>query len=170
MVSPTPQDAARNPPEGDAASAGLAEAFNQWVGGVEQLRWAFMRKPLESAAQHRTAADYPRRHSGHTAAAWAARWQTLQSFAVLGPQPVPVPGAALVPLETLLRGKGLNPLADRLVAAGRKAERGMRLARPDQPATVRAAAAALGELVTLAQSDIAPALTVSLGFSDADGD
>lgn len=163
-------NAARNPPEAEAAAAGLAEAFNQWVGGTEQLRWAFMRKPLEAAAQRKGAASYPRLRSGQAAAAWAARWQTLQTFAMQGARPAPEPGAALVPLETLLRGKGLNPLADRLVRAGRKAAQGMQRARPDQPATVRAAAAALGDLVTLAQTELAPALTVSLSFSDADGD
>ena len=163
-------NAARNPPDAEAATASLAEAFNQWVGGVEQLRWGFMRKPLEAAAQRKAAAEYPRVRSGQTRATWAARWQSLQTFAVLGARPVPEPGAALVPLETLLRGKGLNPLADRLVRAGRKAAQGVQRARPDQPATVRAAAAALGELGTLAQNELALALTVSLGFSDADGD
>jgi uncharacterized protein len=152
------------------ALARLVETVNQWVGGVEQLRWAFMRKPLEVAQTHHAKADFPRRLSGQTAATWAARWRTLREAAVLGERPVPVPGEAMVPFETLLRGRGLNPLADRLVAATTKADRALQGLRPDNVPRVKAAAAALGELAALAQDELALALDVRMGFSDADGD
>jgi uncharacterized protein len=129
-----------------------------------------MRKPLEVAQTRGAGADFPRRLSGQTAATWAARWHTLRDAALLGERPVPAPGEAMVPFETLLRGRGLNPLADRLVAAATKADRAMQGLKPDNVRRVKAAAAALGELATLAQDQLAPALDVRMGFSDADGD
>lgn len=156
--------------ENEEALAALVETFNQWVGGVEQLRWAFMRKPLDVAATRAAAPDFPRRASGQTAATWAARWQTLRDTAVLGTRPVPAAGDALVPFETLLRGRGLNPLADRLVEATAKADREMQGLQPDDAQRVTAAAQSLGELTALVQESLAPALGVRIGFSDADGD
>lgn len=181
------QQRAQSPAEGEAAVADLVEAINQWVGGVEQLRWPFMRKPLEvaatraapssdqtpgqSAAQSPAAvqADFPRHHSGQTAATWAARWATLRDTAVLGRRALPSGGAPL-PFETLLRGRGLNPLADRLVSAISNADLALQGLGSEAAAPVRAAAAALGELTRLVQDELAPAVGVRLGFSDADGD
>ena len=46
----------------------MSEIVNQWIGGVERLRWAAMEKPLRAAAGG--SAEYPRgaagapRHSG----------------------------------------------------------------------------------------------------------
>lgn len=154
----------------DEAAARLTETLNQWVGGVELLRWAYLRKPLEVAATRGEPPAFPRSVSGHTAATWAARWATLRDTAVLGDRPVPAPGADSVPFETLLRGRGLNPLADRLVAATEHTDRALDGLTPDTPEPVRAAAAALGELARFAQDELAPALSVALGFSDADGD
>ncbi len=158
------------PLEDEAALSDLVETVNQWLGGVEQLRWAFMRKPLDAAASRGAAPEYPRQLSGQTAAIWRARWATLRDTAVLGPRAVPVPGEAPVPFETLLRGRGLNPLADRLVAATTQADGLLQGLQPTAIDRVRDAAAALGELAKLAQDDLAPALGVRLGFSDADGD
>ncbi len=158
------------PAVGEAALARLVEIINQWVGGVEQLRWAFMRKPLDMAATRGADPEFPRAASGQTAATWAARWSTLRDAAVLGARPVPVPGQAPLPFETLLRGRGLNPLADRLLAAVDAAGQTLADLRPDDPARVRAAAEALGALSHFAQEALAPALDVNMGFSDADGD
>jgi uncharacterized protein len=164
-----------NPVEGEAALAELVEAVNQWAGGVEQLRWAFMRKPLEVAATRAVDAaptvpvEFPRRLSGQTAATWAVRWATLRETAVLGPRALPAAGGQL-PFETLLRSRGLNPLADRLVAATAGVDLALRGLGSDTAAPVLAAAAALGELTRLVQDELAAALGVRLGFSDADGD
>jgi uncharacterized protein len=154
----------------EAALARLVDTVNQWVGGVELLRWAWMRKPQEVAATRNEAPEYPRHTSGHTAAAWAARWAPLRDTAMLGSRERPVPGGAPVPFETLLRGRGLNPLADRLVAATSRADAALQGLQPAATERVRDAAAALGELTRLAQDELAPALGVRIGFSDADGD
>ena len=156
--------------EPEEAAARLGESVNQWVGGIEQLRWAFMRKPLEVADTRGEAPAYPRSLGGQTAAAWRARWETLRAAAVLGQRAVPVPGEASVPFETLLRGRGLNDLADQLVATSDWVDGTFRSLAPKDPGSVRAAAAALGALAQFAQDRLAPALAVSIGFSDADGD
>jgi uncharacterized protein len=160
----------QQPVDDEAALARLVDSVNQWVGGVELLRWAWMRKPQEVAATRGEAPDYPRRSSGQTVAAWAARWLPLRDAAVLGSRERPVAGEAPLPFETLLRGRGLNPLADRLVAATARADAAMQGLEPAATDRVRDAAAALGELSKLAQDELAPALGVRLGFSDADGD
>lgn len=95
--------------EQERSTQAMGEFINQWVGGIERLRWAHMEKPLRAAQGSRTP-DYPRAASGLTPEAWAAEWKALRTLAVL-PQgaALPKPGEALVPLETYLRGRGLNP-------------------------------------------------------------
>ncbi|AEG93527.1 imelysin family protein [Ramlibacter tataouinensis] len=159
--------------EPEAAGAAMAEAVNQWVGAQERLRWAQMERPLRSArdgsAPGRPPA-WPRAASGSSAASWSARWEAIAALAALPGRAAPQPGAGLVPLETYLRGRGLNPLADRLARTAAQAGRGMAAARPGATGSVQTAARAVGELKRLAEAEIAPALEVQIGFSDADGD
>jgi predicted lipoprotein len=159
--------------EQERSAAAMAEFINQWVGGIERLRWAHMEKPLR-AAQGTRAPDYPRAASGQTAAAWAAEWNALRTLAVLPEgSAVPAPGQALVPLETYLRGRGLNPLADQLAKTTRDIDAAfaaLEKAGKNNGAQVQQAARALSTLKRLAEAEIAPALQVSIGFSDADGD
>jgi len=72
-----------------------------------------------------------------------------------------------VPLETYLRGKGLNPLADTLRRSALQTGTGL---GSDAPATLQAGAKRLAALKHLVESEVAPALDVRVGFSDADGD
>lgn len=156
--------------EVDEASvvAGTAEFVNQWVGGVERLRWAQMEKPLRAAAGR--APEWPRAASGGSVASWQAQWAALRSLGVFAGGEAPLAGQGLVPLETWLRSKGRNPEADRLVAAARNVDTRMQRIDPRRHATVLDAAKALAALKRVAEADVAPALEVSLGFSDADGD
>lgn len=152
-----------------AAVSAMNEAINQWVGAIERLRWAQMEKPLKSGRP----GDWPRAASGHTAASWAAHWQAVKGLTVFEGDRAPAPGSGLVPIETYLRGRGLNPLADRLVQAARRVDARidtLAAQRQPQAAAVSAAAMALGDLKRLAESEVAPALDVRIGFSDADGD
>lgn len=148
--------------------AGSAEFVNQWVGGVERLRWAQMEKPLRAAAGR--APEWPRAASGGSVASWQAQWEALRSLGVFAGGEAPLAGQGLVPLETWLRSKGRNPEADRLVAAVRNVDARMQRIDPRRHATVLDAAKALAALKRVAEADVAPALEVSLGFSDADGD
>ena len=156
-----------------AAVAAMSEIVNQWIGGIERLRWAQLEKPLKSAAAQRPI--YARAESDSSAASWSAQWQSLRRLSVFSADAVPTPGAALVPLETFLRGKGRNTVADALVGSSRHVDASFKTLqaaarRPPTAAHVQAASTQLGALKRVAESDLAPALQVSIGFSDADGD
>jgi hypothetical protein len=186
----------------------MDEALNQWLGGIERLRWAQMERPLRAqrggaeagdaragsagppadradeaagasaaataeagAGSRREAAGLPRQASGQTAAAWSAEWDTLRRLgrAPAGREP-PRPGEGLVPFVTYLRGRGLNPQADALRRAIDTADAALRGLTPGSRPRVLGAARALQALSRLVESQVAPALQVSIGFSDADGD
>nr|WP_145547964.1 imelysin family protein [Variovorax boronicumulans] len=164
-AQPDPDDEEAN----EAAALAMSELVNQWVGGVERLRWPFMDKPLKSAPKGKPPA-YPRSASGLAREAWAAQWQGLRTLAVASDDRIPQPGQDLVTLETYMRGRGLNPLADRWAATVRKVDEAMAAAQPDAPASVQAAAKAVAGLKQLAEAELAPALNIRIGFSDADGD
>lgn len=162
--------------EQEQSTLAISELVNQWVGGIERLRWAQMEKPLRAAGSgsgSRTP-DYPRSASGDTLAAWVATWAGLRSVTALPANAAtPAPGEALVPLEMYLRGKGLNPLADKLHQATGKVDASMaqvQKAGVQNKAAIQQTAKDLAALKFLAESEVAPALQVSIGFSDADGD
>ena len=162
--------------EQEQSTQAISEFVNQWVGGIERLRWAQMEKPLRAAGSgsgSRTP-DYPRSASGDTLAAWAATWAGLRSVTALPANAAtPAPGEALVPLEMYLRGKGLNPLADKLHQAASKVDASMaqvQKAGVQNKAAIQQTAKDLAALKFLAESEVAPALQVTIGFSDADGD
>lgn len=151
--------------------ATLAEALNQWTGAIEALRWRHLERPLKSRGGGRDAPAFPRSASGQTAGSWAAQWQALRRFAVLpGGATPPQPGAGLVSFETYLRGLGLNPLADALAGDVARTDAAMQRLKPGDARSVQAAAGALAALKRRVEAEVAPALKVSIGFSDADGD
>lgn len=162
--------------EQEQSTQAISELVNQWVGGIERLRWAQMEKPLRAAGSGSgsRAPDYPRTASGNTLAAWAASWAGLRSVTALPANAAtPPPGEALVPLEMYLRGKGLNPLADKLHQAAGKVDASMAQVQKSgvqNKAAIQQTAKDLAALKYLAESEVAPALQVSIGFSDADGD
>ncbi len=156
------------PERGDAA---FAELLNQWVGAVERLRWAQIDKPRREAASRGRPPEYPRTASGQTAAAWARQWQVLAELAVFGGGELPVPGQGPVALETFLRGHGHNPLADRWRAQVERTGQAVQGLAPNSPrAVLDRAVAELAAVKRLAEAELAPALHVHMGFSDADGD
>jgi len=151
-----------------AAVAAMSELVNQWVGGLERLRWAHMEKPLRSAKSG-SAPAYPRAASGSTRQSWAAQWQGLRALGV-AQGAAPAPGAGLVPLETYLRGRGLNPLAGKVAGAAGQVSRQLPAADAGDANRTLAAARSLGNFKRLAETEMAPALEVNIGFSDSDGD
>lgn len=162
--------------EQEQSTQAISEFVNQWVGGIERLRWAQMDKPLRAAGSGSGARtpDYPRTASGGTLPAWAATWGGLRSLTTLPANAeIPAAGEALVPLEMYLRGKGLNPLADKLRQATDKVDASMAQVQKSglqNKAAIQQTARDLAALKFLAESEVAPALQVSIGFSDADGD
>jgi predicted lipoprotein len=169
----------------EAASPAMAELLNQWVGALERLRWAQMEKPLRSTGQSArraatsaapapSASAFPRSASGSTAPGWVAQWEAIRVMGVASRAPmsesVPAPGQGLVSLETYLRGRGLNPLANKLAASVGQVQQALPDATPANSAKVLAATRPLGQLKRLVEAEVAPALEVNIGFSDADGD
>ena len=158
-------------PDEDKTIAAMSEAVNQWIGAIEGLRVQGFERPLRERQSRGTArVTLPRDASGNSVAERSARWQTLSAQAVFEGREAPAPGTGLVPLEPYLRGKGLNPLADRLVAATSKAERDLTAAHRNEPARMQAAARSLSELKALVEGEVAQALDIHAGFSEADGD
>jgi hypothetical protein len=153
----------------EALAVLFGEILNQWIGGLEQLRLQGIRRPLLEARQRGRAPAFPRAASGSAAAERATRWQALRTLAVFDGAAAPPPGEGLVPFETFLRGRGLNPLADRLRQAALRVGAPLREGGRSN-AALNDAARRLAELKTLAEAELAPALDVRVGFSDADGD
>ncbi|WP_027016279.1 imelysin family protein [Comamonas composti] len=154
--------------DGEATTEAMAEFINQWVGGLERLRWAEMEKPLRSAGSKPPAWEHG--PSAGAIAVWRAQWQGLRQLAVSVDRSVPAAGSDLVPIEAYLRGRGLNPLADRWLKAVNEAEAAMAGLAVLGPAEVEAATKPLSRLKRLMEAEVAPALEVNIGFSDADGD
>ena len=95
-----------------AAIPVLDEAFNQWLGAIERLRWAQMDKPLRAAS--RAGPDYPRAAAGDDRRA-LARALGCDRGARLERRLARRPSATgLIPWAAYLRGRGLNPAADAL--------------------------------------------------------
>ena len=165
---------AERPPGQAEESQGpaMSELINQWTGALERLRWAEMEKPrLAGSAQGgRNAAAYARGASGQTAARWAAQWQALRTLGASQATEAPRPGAGLAPIETYLRGLGRNEPAELLAQSVGRTDKALQNISPANKAGMTAAGRSLAELKKLTEAEIAPALEVSIGFSDADGD
>lgn len=164
-------DLAAREPNDEADHMAFVEWVNQWLGGLEQLRWTGMEKPLREAETRGKPAVFARTASGQTLAAWRSAWGSLRE-AALAPTPdtAPTPGTGPVPIETYLRGRGEWRLADRWRQAVEQADQAMARLQTTTPADVQATANALKLLLNLMQDQVAPALSVNIGFSSKDGD
>ena len=161
---------AATPPEEEAAVTAFVEFINQWLGGLERLRWMGMEKPLREAETRGASPEFARQPSGQTGAAWAAEWAELRALARQLDSGAPAIGAGRVSIESYLRGRGHIVEADRWRAAVDESDRAMQALKPGQPTSVDATARTLKKLTALMQSEIAGKLEVNLGFSSADGD
>ncbi|MBN9430508.1 MAG: imelysin family protein [Burkholderiales bacterium] len=153
------------------AATAMSELVNQFVGGIERLRWLNIEKPLRSAAPGKPPA-FPRMAAGATAQAWAAQWEALRTLAV-APAGVaaPQPGTGLITIEHFLRGWGRHELADKLrrsIPAVDQRMRGLAPASPRQ--RLLDASRELSAFKRLIEAEVAPAMKINIGFSDADGD
>lgn len=161
----------------DTGSA-FGEWVNQWLGGLERLRWAHIEKPIQT---HRTTGApssqpvaFPRLTREANLADWRAQWQSLRAMARLAPGQYaapPVPGEALVPIEAMLIGKGLAPLAQRWAQAIDRTSADLAALTPlSSEADLLAMTQRMKAVTLLYQNEVAAALDVPLGFSSADGD
>lgn len=160
----------------DAARNAFAEWVNQWLGGLENLRWQQIEQPIHKArtAGARQTPTFARRSMKDNLADWRAQWDSLRVQARLTPEHFnapPKPGQDFVPIEALLRGEGQIELADRWGNTVDAASSAMS-SLPDRPAErdLLALSQTLKAVTALYQSEVAAALNVPLGFSSADGD
>lgn len=170
-AAPSAAESSEDEPDAPAqAAAAMSELVNQFVGGIERLRWLNIEKPLRSAAPGKPPA-FPRRAAGATAQAWAAQWEALRTLAVAPAGAAPQPGSGLISIEHFLRGWGRHDLADKLRRTAMAADqrmRGLALTLPRQ--RLLDASRELSAFKRLIEAEVAPAMKISIGFSDADGD
>ena len=158
------------------ARTAFAEWINQWLAGLERLRWAQIEQPLQRAhtAGRAQAPAFARQRLEDNRAEWQAQWQALQAQARLQPaqrREPPRPEQSVIPIEALLMGKGQMALAERWGKAIDAVSAGM-AALPARPSEreLLAVSRPMKALASLYQGEVAAALDVPLGFSDADGD
>lgn len=160
----------------DATRKAFGDWINQWLGGLENLRWQQIEQPVQRArtAGRGQAPAFARKAMEDNRADWRAQWQSLQAQARLRPgqraQP-PTPGESLLSIEALLLGKGQLALAERWGRAIDAVTAALD-ALPAQPkeAELMALSSRMKAVTSLYQGQVAAALDVSLGFSSADGD
>ena len=178
--------AARQPGDAEESNVpAVSEFVNQWTGAIERLRWAEMEKPRLAgatgqvgprSAASKNAAVYARSTSGQTAERWASLWQSVRTLAVGQGAPgsatatAPQTGGGPVTLDRYMRGLGRDAPAAQLVQSIAKADKALQKLSPANTAGVIAAARTLAEVKKVAEADVATAMEVSIGFSDADGD
>ncbi|WP_066273009.1 imelysin family protein [Hydrogenophaga palleronii] len=163
--------------EPEQTTAALAEWVNQWLAGLERLRWAHIEKPITSHqttgnAAKGTPVPYARLDRESAMRDWRAQWQSLQAQGRLPPgTPPPAAGQALVPMEALLMGRGQLALAQKWGQALDQVTAGMdKLTPGSSERELLALTKSMKAVTVLFQNEIAAALDVPLGFSDADGD
>jgi hypothetical protein len=161
------------------ARAAMTEWVNQWLAGLERLRWAQIEKPIVAYQTSQSNSKdeqiaFARLSMASNLAAWQAQWQSLLTQARLTEAQYrnpPKPGQALVPIEALLVGRGELALAGRWVAALDKVSAAMSVLKPDASAKELLAVAQQMKAVSLLfQNQVVSVLGTPLGFSDADGD
>lgn len=141
-----------------------SEFVNQWMGGVERLRWASMEKPLRSATAEKPA-QVTRAASQGTVASWQAQWSALRTLAIGSDD-----AADNVSIARLVQAQGWQRLADEVRDAVNKVDTAMQAIDQVDLNTIAPASKALSQLKHLVENDVALALDVTIGFSDADGD
>ncbi|MDO9438978.1 imelysin family protein [Hydrogenophaga sp.] len=163
--------------EPEVTTASLAEWVNQWLAGLERLRWAHIEKPITSHqttgnAAKGTPVPYARLDRESNLRDWRAQWQSLRTQSRLPPgaQP-PAAGQALVPMEALLMGRGQLALAQKWGQALDQVNAGVEKLTPrSNERELLAVTKSMKAVTVLFQNEVAAALDVPLGFSDADGD
>ena len=152
----------------------FSEWVNQWLAGWERLRWGAIEQPLQKARTRGADAEFARADRASNLADWRAQWEALRVQASLTAEQhaaPPQPGQALIPMEALLRGKGQLVLADRWAQAiDRVGGRMATLTPSSGAAQLQTLTRDMKAVTTLYQNEVAAALDVPLGFSDADGD
>jgi predicted lipoprotein len=172
-----------------ATQAAWEQLVNQWLGALERLRWTYINKPMhmaltrndsphaaltsdgtEPSALSLSAIEWPRPSWQLQLQALQAQWAQLYDLASsAGPASASTTG--VISLQALLRSRGHVSLADKWGESVQQAHVAIgQLGRGSSTTQLQVAALELGLLAQLFQNQLASALGVQMGFSDADGD
>jgi hypothetical protein len=121
-----------------------------------------MEMPVRVAltAKNRTEPVFPRRSGEAMSMLWSAEWDALRTLAT---------GKGFS-MESTLRSRAHNKLADVLASSTLNTGKAMQGLRIADQSRLLDAARELAALKRLVEDKVAPALGVTIGFSDADGD
>jgi uncharacterized protein len=144
----------------DAARETQVEFLNQAVAGLEQLRLKKMEKP----ARAQKASEFPRSLSDATVQAWRAQFDSIQD-ALLGKTE-----SDSGSLDAFLRGRGLLSISATLQTSVTHARSAFGPTLKPTSAAVNRASKNIGTITRVLQEDVAPAIKITIGFSDSDGD
>lgn len=134
------------------------EFINQWHSGLNKLWVGGIERPLKVLESKPPFSPWPRPYSDGAAAERELRWQTLRDLALLPNK---------LSIEQQLR-QAANPAAA-TVWRTQVLQCDQVLKRGAEPKALMAAAACLSQLGQLLNTQVAPALKVTMGFSDGDG-
>lgn len=149
-----------------------SEWFGQAVGGLNQLRI----KKMAPDSRGKDSAPWVRGVSGSTADAWLAQAQGLQAFFVGSPAAqlatqAQSPGSPVAgSLNSMLLSRSHLAHSQTLTEHTATMLRTVQAARPGDAPSLLAAQAALAQSSALATQLGGDVLSISLGFTDADGD
>ena len=134
------------------------EFVNQWQSGLNKLWVGGIERPLKVLESKPPFSPWPRPYSDGAAAERELRWQTLRDLALLPNK---------LSIEQQLR-HAANPAAatawrTQVLRCDQALKQGQ------EPKALLAAAACLNQLGQLLNTQVAPALKVTMGFSDGDG-
>jgi len=144
----------------ETAGEMLTQLVNQSIGAVELLR----RKRFLNPAMTRNPKAFARSLSGQTQASWNVQWGAIRGLLIGEGK------SDAWTLVALLRERGLNASAVRLRAAVDQSSAAVRMASPAKPQSALDAAAALLNLRSTLERDVAAPLGVPVVFSEFDGD
>lgn len=144
------------------------EFLNQWIGGLEQLRWERMEKPLRSASttSGKKKPQLIRMDSDSTLASWRAQWSGLRDLAVA---PAGAPESQ-VSIAGLVAAHYRPLTAGRFAKAVQEVDSAFAALNSTDLESVQKLSTALSGLKRWVEADIASLLQLSIGFSDGDGD
>jgi len=175
LATTTAQESTREAEDENPTMGPLfVEWVNQWLGGWERLRWAHIEQPVQKARSRQGGPEFARQDRAANLADWRAQWAQLKAQARLAPgqlQAPPQPNQTLIPIEALLLGKGQLGLAERWARALDKVDARLAALQPQAgDKELLALAQEMKSVTVLYQNEVAQALDVPLGFSEADGD
>jgi len=169
--------------------AAWEQLINQWLGGLERLRWSYINKPIQMALTSNdslhtavtsdsieptglplSAIGWPRPSWQLELQAVQVQWAQLHDLATsVGPGPTD--SKDVIGLQTLLQSRGYVALADTWGESVQQVHVAInQLGSSSNVTQLQAVSQQLGSLAHMYQSQLAPAFGVQMGFSDADGD